>query len=306
MRSIFLGTPSAAVASLAAVMDVTDVDLVITRPDRARGRSGKPAPPPVKAAAVEWGIEVAQPKSRTELEQWISGADADIGFVVAYGRILTAAMLESLPRGFVNVHFSLLPRWRGAAPVERAILAGDETTGVSLMQLDQGLDTGPVIAAVETPIAPDETGGSLTGRLSYLGAMIIDDTIPDYLRGRLEPASQLRTGVTIAPRLERSEARIYPGWTATYAQRAIRAFNPRPGAWFEMEGVRVRVHAASPSDEVIDSGVIDSCEGVPVLGFADGSVQLDTVQPAGKAPMTGAAWMNGRRGAGGRLDPAPS
>ncbi len=306
MRSIFLGTPSAAVASLAAVMDVTDVGLVITRPDRARGRSGRPTPPPVKAAALEWGIEVAQPENRDELEDRIAGSDADIGFVVAYGRILTSAMLQSLPRGFVNVHFSLLPRWRGAAPVERALLAGDDTTGVSLMKLDEGMDTGPVIAAVETPIASDETGGSLTGRLSYLGAMLIDDTVPDYLRGRLVPASQLRTGVTLAPRLERTEARIDPGWTAAHAERAIRAFNPRPGAWFTLDGVRILVHAASPSDETIDPGVIASQDGAPVLGLADGSIRLDVVQPAGKAPMAGTAWMNGRRGAGGRLDPAPS
>ena len=135
-------------------------------------------------------------------------AEADIGVVVAYGRILTRTALETTPAGFVNVHFSLLPRWRGAAPVERAILAGDETTGVSLMQIDEGLDTGPVIAAVETPIASDETGGSLSGRLSYLGAMLIDDVVPDLLAGRLDAAPQLRIGVTAAGLLTPAEAQI--------------------------------------------------------------------------------------------------
>ncbi|HZJ48427.1 MAG TPA: methionyl-tRNA formyltransferase, partial [Acidimicrobiia bacterium] len=194
MRSVFLGTPSAAVPSLAALIDVTDVELVVTRPDRARGRSGKPAPPPVKVAAFEWGIPVSQPDGRSDLERVLREADADVGVVVAYGRILTAAALDSFPSGFVNVHFSLLPRWRGAAPVERAILSGDDATGVTLMQIDEGLDTGPVIAAIETPIGSDETGGSLSGRLSYLGALMIDDTIPDFLAGNLETAPQLRTG----------------------------------------------------------------------------------------------------------------
>jgi methionyl-tRNA formyltransferase len=301
MRSVFLGTPSASVASLAAAMDVTDVDLVITRPDRAKGRSGKATPPAVKVAALEWGATVAQPGTKGELERVLADTSADIGVVVAYGRILTPAMLASMPFGFVNVHFSLLPRWRGAAPVERAILAGDSATGVSLMQLEEGLDTGPVITAVETPIGDDETGGSLTGRLAYLGAMLIDDALPDLLAGHLEAASQLSAGVTIAGRLERSEARLDPAWTTGYTQRAVRAFNPRPGAWFELEGARVRVHRVSRAEVIVPAGLIEGFDGVPILGTADGSVSLDVVQPAGKASMTGRAWMNGRRGAGGSI-----
>ncbi|MGB5381677.1 MAG: methionyl-tRNA formyltransferase, partial [Acidimicrobiia bacterium] len=232
-------------------------------------------------------------------------AEADIGVVVAYGRILTRAALETTPAGFINVHFSLLPRWRGAAPVERAILAGDERTGVSLMQIDEGLDTGPVIAAVETPIASDETGGSLSGRLSYLGAMLIDDVVPDLLAGRLEAAPQLGIGATAAGLLTSSEARIDPSWAVDYAERAVRAFNPRPGAWFAMEEKRFRVYEASLSEDAVTPGVIAPFNGQAVLGLHGGSLTLDVIQPAGKAAMSGTAWLNGRRGAGGRIDAAP-
>ena len=305
MRAAFLGTPSAAVPSLAALMDVVDVDMVVTRPDSAKGRSGKPTPSPVKVAATEWGLPVVQPETRGELDSILATAPIDVGVVVAYGRILSAAALASAPAGFVNVHFSLLPRWRGAAPVERAILAGDDSTGVSLMQLDEGLDTGPVIAVVETPIASDETGGSLTGRLAYLGGMLIDDAMSELLAGRLDSAQQLGAGVTIADRLERSEGRIDASWTAEYAERAIRAFNPRPGAWFSIDGTRCRVHRASFSSESVTPGAIAAFNGTAVLGLDGGSLDLDLIQPAGKATMTGTAWLNGRRGAGGYIDPLP-
>ncbi len=305
MRSAFLGTPSASIPSLAALMDVTDVALVVTRPDSAKGRSGRLTPPPVKLAADEWGLPVVQPESRGELDEILQNAEIDVGVVVAYGRILSSAALASAPAGFVNVHFSLLPRWRGAAPVERAILEGDESTGVTLMQLDEGLDTGPVIAAVETPIASDETGGSLTGRLAYLGGMLIDDATSELLAGRLDTAPQLRTGVTIANRLDRSEGRIDASWTATYAERAIRAFSPRPGAWFSIDGTRCRVHRASYSNDAVTPGTIAPFNGVAVLGLEGGGLALDLLQPAGKAVMTGTAWLNGRRGAGGHIDSPP-
>lgn len=303
MQAVFLGTPSAAVPSLAALIDVTDVIMVVTRADSAKGRSGRPTPPPVKMAAMEWGLPVVQPESRAELDRILQDAEIDVGVVVAYGRILSPTALASAPAGFVNVHFSLLPRWRGAAPVERAILEGDASTGVSLMQLDEGLDTGPVIAAVETPIAPDETGGSLTGRLSYLGGMLIDDAMSELLAGRLDSAQQLRTGVTMANRLDRSEGRIDPSWTVAHAERAIRAFNPRPGAWFSIDGARCRVHRASYSNEAVTPGAIAPFNGVAVLGLDGGSLALEVVQPAGKSAMTGTAWLNGRRGAGGYIDP---
>jgi len=302
MRAVFLGTPSASVPSLAAWIDVVDVDLVVTQPDRPKGRSGTPVAPPVKQAAQEWGLAIAQPETKDELLGALSGVMFDVGLVVAYGRLLDPRVLDLAPLGFTNVHFSLLPRWRGSAPVERAIMAGDETTGVSLMRIDEGLDTGPVLAVVETPIEDDETGGSLTGRLSYLGAMLVDQSMPEYLAGRLEPAPQISAGSSKAPMLDTEETRIDGNWPAETAERAIRAFQPRPGAWMVIDGVRHKVLEAVVTDADIPPGKIEGVDGAPVAGFGGGSLELVTVQPEGKGRQAGSAWLNGRRGEGGVIE----
>lgn len=302
MRAVFLGTPSAAVPSLAAWLDVIDVDLVITQPDRPRGRSGAPVPSPVKRAAEDWGLRVAQPETKDDLWEVLSGTSFDVGLVVAYGRLLEPRVLELAPFGFANVHFSLLPRWRGPAPVERALMAGDETTGVSLMLIDERLDTGPVIAVVETPIDIDETGGSLTGRLSYLGAMLVDQSMPEYLAGRLESAPQISAGSSQAPMLDTAETRIDGNWPADTAERAVRAFHPRPGAWLVIDGVRHKLLEVRFSDASVRPGTVESAEGVPVAGFGGGSLELVTLQPEGKAQQAGSAWLNGRRGEGGTIE----
>lgn len=304
MRSVFLGSPSSAVASLAALLDVADVDLVVTQPDRPRGRSKVPIAPPVKRAAEEWGLPVAQPDGKDELFAVLSSTTFDVGLVVAFGRLLEPRVLALAGFGFINVHFSLLPRWRGAAPVERAILAGDETTGVSLMLINEGLDTGPVIAAVETPIAEDETGGSLTGRLSYLGAMLVDDALPEYLAGRLEPAPQIDTGASMATMLDRDQARIDGTWTVESAVLAVRAFHPRPGAWMVIDGVRHKLLGVERTTLTVEPGVVAGIDGVPIAGFKGGSVELTMLQPDGKRPQAGADWLNGRRGAGGAIEKA--
>ena len=302
MRAVFLGSPSSAVPSLAALLDVADVALVITQPDRPRRRSKTPMPPPMKRAAEEWGLPVAQPEGKDELFTTLSQATFDVGLVVAYGRLLEPRVLEIPSFGFINIHFSLLPRWRGAAPVEHAILAGDETTGVSLMLIDEGLDTGPVISVVETPIAEDETGGSLTARLSYLGAMLVDDALPEYLAGRLEPAQQIDTGAPVAGRLEPGEARVDGTWTAETASRAVRAFHPRPGAWLVIDGVRHKLLEVEPSTLDVEPGVVSAVDGVPIAGLVGGSLELTTLQPEGGRPQTGSDWLNGRRGVGGAID----
>jgi methionyl-tRNA formyltransferase len=304
MRAVFLGTPTAAVPSLAAWLDVIDVDLVVTQPDRPRGRSSAPIASPIKRAAQDWGLPIAQPANKTELLETLSEIEFDVGLVVAYGRILEPALLELAPLGFVNVHFSLLPRWRGPAPVQRAILAGDESTGVSLMVLDEGTDTGPVIAVVETPIAEDETGGSLTGRLSYLGAMLVDDAMPEYLAGRLGPAAQIDAGSTVAAKLETKEARLDGAWPAETAERAVRAFHPRPGAWLVIDGVRHKLLEVAFSEAILEPGSIAAIGGRPVAGFGHGCLELVTLQPEGRAPQAGVEWLNGRRGAGGTIEPA--
>jgi len=302
MRAGFFGTPAVAVPALAGLLDVADVALVVTRPDRPRERSGRPSPPPIKTAAQEWGLPVAQPATGDELRTAVAQAELDVGVVVAYGRLLPPTVLESTRVGFVNIHFSLLPRWRGAAPVERAIQAGDPMTGVCLMLLDEGLDTGPLISVIETPISDDETGGTLTARLSHLGAVLLADTLPDFMTGALHPAPQISAGATNAGRITVDEARLDPDEPADGLERSVRAFNPRPGAWIMVDDDRVKIHAASTFAESPLPGVIEGRDGFPILGTAEGGLRLDMIQPAGKRLQTGTAWLNGRRGRPAHLD----
>jgi methionyl-tRNA formyltransferase len=297
MGAIFLGTPAAAVPSLCALAQVDNIDLVITQPDRAVGRSSARVPSPVKVAATQFGFRVEQPETSDELLTLVRETQATVALVVAYGKILKPELLDLLPFGFLNVHFSLLPRWRGAAPVERAIAAGDEQTGVTLMRIDEGLDTGPVIAERATDIADDDTGGSLTARLAHIGARLVDDSIPQYLLGRRVPVPQINTGATHAARLTKDEAQIVMSLPALDALRRIRAFAPRPGAWVTTPDGVVRIHQVGPhvtSD--FESGSIVDSGGRIILGLEDGGLHLRIVQPQGKPRMSAEAWMNGRRG----------
>lgn len=295
MRAVYLGTPTAAVPPLAALVDIADVPLVITRPDAAKGRSGRPSPPPVKVAAREWGMEVVQPGSSRELLAAVGREEFDIGVVVAYGRILSTEVLAATRVGFVNLHYSLLPRWRGPAPVERCLLAGDEMTGVSLMHLDEGMDTGPIIAAVETPVADDETGGTMTARLSYLAGTLLAEALPAFMTGSLHLAAQISAGATYAARLSPEEGELDPARPATSLGRQVRAFTPRPGAWVPVAGRRLKIWAATPADGELVAGRIDWLDGHVTLGCSEGVLRLDAVQPAGKTPMSAATWMHGRR-----------
>ncbi len=304
MRAAFLGTPSAAIPPLIALMEVADVTVVVTRPDAARGRSKRPQPPPVKVAAQEFGLDVIQPSSHDELFDVMEAAAVDIGLVVAYGRILKPAVLAATRFGFINVHFSLLPLWRGAAPVERAILAGDETTGVSLMLMDEGLDTGPVIAAAETEVAPDDTGGSLTAALASLGADLVLDHLLPYTKGQRDPAPQLDRLATYAARLTKEEAQIVAGTPSEVVERMVRAFHPRPGAWVVAGGTRYRIHKAHLAAASVVDGTIDVQGDRVFLGSPDGiALEIDRIQPAGKRVMSAAEFAYGHRNAVLTLDP---
>ena len=297
MGAIFLGTPAAAVPSLCALAQVDNIDLVITQPDRAVGRSSALVHSPVKVAATQFGFRLAQPESSSELLTVVRDIRATVALVVAYGKILEPEVLDLVPFGFLNVHFSLLPRWRGAAPVERAIAAGDERTGVTLMRIDEGLDTGPVIAERATDIADDDTGGSLTGRLAHIGARLVDDSIPQYLLGRRVPVPQINTGATHAARLTKEEAQIVESLPALDALRRIRAFAPRPGAWVTTRDGLVRIHQVGPKvTSEYQAGTIAQVGGRVILGLRDGGLHLRVVQPQGKPRMSADAWMNGRRG----------
>jgi methionyl-tRNA formyltransferase len=297
MAAIFFGTPAAAVPSLCALAQVDDIAMVVTQPDRPMNRSALAIASPVKVAAEQFGFRVAQPASESELLKAIQDSGGSVGLVVAYGRILTPEALASLDLGFFNVHFSLLPRWRGAAPVERAIAAGDSTTGVTLMKIDEGLDTGPVLAELATDIALDDTGGSLTARLSYMGSTLVDNALPEYLLGRRTPVPQIATGATHAAKLSKEEARLDTKADASVAARLVRAFSPRPGAWVATDAGNLRIHSAVETGPSLNpAGQIGLADGYVALAFASGALRLETVQPEGKPSMDAKAWMNGRRG----------
>lgn len=302
MRIVYLGTPVDAVPPLRAlVQDGHDVALVVTQPDRRRTRGAGADPSPVKAAALELGLRVLTPEKAREAVDAVHASGAELGVVVAFGQILPVSLLESLPHGFVNLHFSLLPRWRGAAPVERAILAGDLETGVDLMRIEAGLDTGPVFARVRVPIAPTESAGELHARLVESGTELLRAHLPMVPTTVPEP----QVGEpTYAEKLDVDEFRLDPTRAAAALARLIRAGNPRPGAWFRVAGKRVKVCRAHEAAEgelanIPEPGTLDPGGA---LGTTDGVLVLDEVQPEGKRPMAASAWRAGVRG-DVRVDP---
>ena len=217
--------------------------------------------------------------------------------MVAYGRILKPETLATTRFGFINVHFSLLPLWRGAAPVERAILAGDEKTGVSLMLMDEGLDTGPVIAAADVEVAPDDTGGTLTAALASLGADLVLDHLVPYTQGQRDPAPQMDRLSTYAGRLTKDDARIVVGTPAAVIERMVRAFHPRPGAWLAAGETTYRIHEAHLAVGSVPAGRIEVRGNDVLLGTVNGVLSIDLIQPAGKRIMTAADFANGHRDA---------
>lgn len=300
IRAAFLGTPAEAVPILEAVSTVATITTVVTRPDRPRGRSGRPAPPPVKLAAMQAGWEVAQPARSADLAGLVAGCD--VAVVAAYGRLIPASALVVPPAGFVNVHFSLLPRWRGASPVVRAILAGDAETGVTLMRLDEGLDTGPTYDQATVAIGPEETAGELTARLAGLGAGLLRDRLATIVAGDLPVVAQDDATATAAARVEVAEAFVDPERHHRDAVlRAVRAFHPRPGAWAIADGLRIKLWRTRFATGDAPPGWAGVVDGVVLLGARDGAVELVEVQPEGRAVMSGRSWMAGRRDAPARF-----
>lgn len=297
IHAVFLGTPAAAVPALAALRGVASIDLVVTRADKPRGRSGRPQPSPVKEAASEWGLEVRQPETAAELTTVLAGTGADVGIVVAYGHILRSEALASLPGGFLNVHFSHLPRWRGAAPVSHAILNGDATTGVTLIAVDAGLDTGPVVARTEPVPVGDHDRGSLTALLAAAGAGLLAGTLAPYMAGAMPLQPQDDAAATRAPMLTKAGGRI--GWDVPAGQvrRHIRAFSPKPGAWAELDGAPLRILGAGDIDGGGGpAGTVIEEAGRVWLWCGEGRVQLTTVHPGGGRRVDAASWWHGRRG----------
>lgn len=294
---VFLGTPEAAVPTLVALVEKANVVAVVTQPDRAQGRSKEPVAPPVKTAAVAAGLRVVQPGTREQLNAALLAMEpTDLGVVVAYGMILDDVALAVPRRGMINVHFSLLPRWRGAAPVERAILEGDTETGVTIMQMDRGLDTGDIVASAVVAI-DDSTAGELTGVLSNLGTSLMMGVLDAVIQGRAPRLPQAEDGVRYASKLTTVEAEIDFSLSTESVLRHIRAYNPRPGAYAYRDGERFKVWEAraAVADPEIPPGVLIADEGALTVSTRDGAIAVNELQPPGKPRMTSAAWLLGQQ-----------
>jgi methionyl-tRNA formyltransferase len=281
-RLVYLGTPAMAVPPLAAIVDAGfDVPIVVTRADKRRGRGSERSPSPVKAAALDLGLAVSH-----QVDD-ILDVGADLGVVVAFGQIIKPHVLERLP--MVNLHFSLLPRWRGAAPVERALLAGDVETGVCVMQIEEGVDTGPVYAQRTVPIDRRVTADDLRSRLVDTGTELLVSTLRE---GLVDPRPQHGEPV-LAPKIEPGELELRWERSAAELDRLVRL----GGAWTTFRGRRLKVHAAHPVPSAGPPGVLVG----DIVGAADGGLALELVQPEGKAPMQVTAWRNGSRPAPGEI-----
>ncbi|HTF59869.1 MAG TPA: methionyl-tRNA formyltransferase [Actinomycetes bacterium] len=311
MRVVYLGTPAAAVPPLEALLDSThEVVAVVTRPDRPRDRrGGPPRPSPVKQAALAAGVPVLEPPSGRdpELPARLAATGADIGVACAFGYLLPDAVLAALPRGIINLHFSLLPAYRGAAPVQRALLDGVEVTGVTTFQIDAGMDTGPMLLAAQVAVDPREDAGALTARLAEVGARLTVETLDALAAGQLQPRPQPEAGASLAPKVTGEEARLDFSWPAARLADAVRAFTPAPGAWTTHRGRRLKVARATPAE---GSGASLPEDGRPTLepgrlalgpggrllvGAADQPLELLEVQPEGRRAMSGAEFARGAR-----------
>jgi len=302
IRIAFLGTPQAAVPALDRLARLHETGLVVTQPDRPRGRSGAPRPSPVKQRALELGIAVAQPETKASVASALSERGPfDLAVVVAYGRMLTAEALAVPRAGALNAHFSLLPRWRGAAPVARALMEGDSMTGVTVIKLDEGLDTGPVLTAQAVDVAAGENAGELTARLAGLGAGLLASSIPAYLAGELIPAPQSGEGVAYAPKITSADRPLDLGGSLEGVINKVRGLAPAPGATLRVDGEPHRILAARPHDHVPAAGAWEAVDGAPVVSVGGEGVEITAIQPPGKKPMSGDAWLRGRRSASGAV-----
>ena len=301
MRIVFAGTPEFAVSSLRAAARHHEVVAVYTQPDRPAGRGRGLAPSPVKLEAVARGIPVYQPESLKDeaAQQQLRDLQPDLMVVVAYGLILPKAVLAIPTHGCWNVHASLLPRWRGAAPIQRAIQAGDATTGVCLMQMEAGLDTGPVLLHQELPIAATDTGGQLHDKLAKLGAQVLSDGL-GLLRAGIKPIArpQPEQGVTYAHKLDKAEAKLDWAQDAGALARTVRAFNPWPIAEATLSGERVRIHGAvaleADHGQAPGTVLAASRDGIDIA-CGQGALRLRVLQREGGKAITAADYLNARR-----------
>lgn len=296
---VFMGSPDFAVPVLRALAGAYTVVGVVTQPDRPAGRHMTLTPPAVKVAASELGIPLIQPRRLREPEamQQIRDWNPDLIVVAAFGQILRPEVLD-LPRyGCINVHASLLPRHRGAAPIQAAILAGDAETGITIMKMDPGLDTGPMLRQRAIAIGPQETGGSLFEKLSQLSSELLLDTLADYLAGTLTPQPQPEMGSTYAPMLKKEDGLLDFNRPAAELERKVRAFSPWPGTFIPWgdDGAPLKIHKAHIAAVQAQAGKRVIFDGLPAIGTGSGLLVFDELQPPGKKIMPGKAFLLGGR-----------
>ena len=299
-RALFFGSPAFAVPSLDALAEVAEIVGVVCQPDRPAGRGLALTPPAVKVRAVERGLPVVQPvKLRTgEFGAWVHEQRADLALVVAYGRILPRDVLEGPRLGCVNVHASLLPKYRGAAPITWAVVHGETESGITLMKLDEGMDTGPTFARIAAPIGPDETAGQLGEHLAVLGANAVREWLPRYLAGDVTLEPQDPTGATTAPMLEKDHGRIDWSRPASAVHDHVRGMSPWPGAFTTARGKVLKVRESRVVDGTRPGAapgeVLVADKSRVLVACGAGSLELAGVQPEGKRVITGAEWVMGR------------
>ncbi len=298
MRIVFVGSPEFAIPSLTSLHNHFQVVGVITQPDRPAGRGRNKRPSAVKTFALQNDLALIQPRmirdedAHSQIELW----NPDVVVVAAYGQIIPSSLLNIPLHGFVNLHASLLPRWRGAAPVQAAILHGDTTTGITIMQMDPGMDTGPILAQSKVAIDEEETAGELLSRLSHLGAQLIVDTLPSYLAGDIKATTQNHHEATSAPLIKKEDGMFTPDQSAEYVARQVRAFEPWPGSYFHWDSKIVRVRKAHAILTAEDSiGRIIQVNDKPAICMREGVLVLDELQISGKKAMPGTVFLRGAR-----------
>lgn len=301
MRLVFAGSPDVAVPTLRALHDAGhDIALVLTQPD-ARGKRGSQThPTPVRQAAEELGLEVFTPEKASDPQAIarVAAVEADAAAIVAYGQILRPAMLDAVRLGWVNLHFSVLPAWRGAAPVQRAIMAGDDITGASTFILDEGMDTGPVIGVVTERIRATDTAGDLLERLSIVGADLMVATMGAIADGSAAPMAQSEEGVSYAAKLTREDAYVAWELPAHVVDRQVRGCTPAPGAWTTLpDGSPARLGPVSLREDQpgLPPGQVRFADGEVLVGTGTAPVALSTIQPAGRKATDAASWWRGAR-----------
>ena len=308
LRVVFMGTPEFAVPALESLVSAChQVVCVYCQPPRRSGRGQKERPSPVEEAARAQGLSIRTPKSLKGADEQKAFAElrADAAVVAAYGLLLPPAILKAPRLGCLNIHPSLLPRWRGAAPIPRAILAGDKETGVTIMAMDEGLDTGAIVLAERVALKPDATAGDLSEELAAIGARLTLAALDGLDSGTLAPRPQPREGVTYAAKLQPAEERLDWRESAAVLARKIRAFAPRPATWFELDGERIRVLAAKEEGLARDAAPGTVLDDRLLIACGIGALRLLTVQRAGRAAMAVDAFLRGRKAAAGAMLASP-